>query len=98
MNKEISDDGLLARQTAQKISDEVQISMKVALNEFNIEDSGFFQGEVYQLISSFLLSVSIKILEMNNISPGNIETMLQDTMDLAKDFAKVGSIKRHKDH
>lgn len=88
----------MARRVAKKLADELQTIMASTLTELKIDDNGMFQGQVYHLLSAFILSISIKILEMNKLPKFFISEMCSSNIDMAIEFAKHGRFFKAEEH
>lgn len=89
---------LKAVQAAKIIADEMQIIMVEVLKKFSVHDMGMFQGQVCDCLSSFILSISIKILQMNKVPPATIVDICKNNTEMAFEYAKNSKISFHRDH
>lgn len=85
---------LLAKTLVKELGEKVQTGADNLFEEWGVIDKqGFIQAECYSLLSSFLLSVSIKILEINKVPEKGIDAMCAETIDMAFQFSEIGDFK-----
>ena len=89
----------LARHTARGIAEKFRGLIEDAFRGIGIEDKkGFFQAEVCQLVSAFILSHSIKILQNNKLDEAVIRHMCGVSTEMSFEFAEKGRFTVIREH
>lgn len=80
------------------IAEETQVSMIKVLKLFNINDSGTFQGFVCDLLSAYIFSTSLKILQLSKVPQDLVDEICENHIAMALDYAKAAKHKILMEH
>lgn len=88
---------MTARLLARDIAELAQNELKDKLIASKIEDSkGLMQAETCQLLASFFLCTSIKILQLNELSENAINDMCNLCIHMAHKFTEIANFRIEK--
>lgn len=82
----------------RKVADELQVIIETIIRENKVGDAMLFQGQICHILSSYILNISIKILEKHGTTPDRIDLLCEDAIHMAKNMATIGELKEAKDH
>lgn len=91
----------LAQKTAKKLAEHLTLHMEEVLSGMDDlvhADNDIFQGQVCHLLAAFILSHSIKILQIRKMPVAAIDEMCTNCIEMAHDFCKAGKFKKVEKH
>lgn len=88
-----------AKIVTKNICDDLAMLMETHLrSECKNMDNGVFQGVVCDLIASYMLSHTLKILELNGVCSSHIRELCEGTVHRAHQFARAATFTKISEH